>query len=117
VTSGDAVEEPLARAEDHRRDVQPQLVDQPRGQVLVHRRGPAGDRDVRLARRGARLGQRGVDPVGDEHEGRPALHRQRLARMVGQDEHRRVVGRVVAPPALPRLIPAAAARGRTCCGP
>src|SRR6202011_4439008 len=32
-------------------------------------------------------------------------HRQRLTRMVGQDENRHVVGRVLAPPAAPGLVP------------
>jgi hypothetical protein len=105
----DALEEPLARPEHQRDDVQPQLVDGPRREILVDRRAAAGDGDVGVAGGRAGPGQGRLDPIGDEGERRPALHRQRLARMVGEDEDRRVVGRVVAPPALPVEIPVAAA--------
>ena len=44
--------------------------------------------------------------------------RQRLALVVGEDEDRRVEGRVLAPPALPGIVaPRPAAGRRTCCGP
>jgi hypothetical protein len=46
-----AFEEPLAPAENDRRDVQPHLVDQAGGQVLVDRRRAAGDRDLAAAGR------------------------------------------------------------------
>jgi hypothetical protein len=45
-----------------------------------------------------------VDAVGDEVEGGAALHLERRARMVGQHEHRHVVGRVRPPPALPGIV-------------
>jgi hypothetical protein len=106
---GHALEQPLARAEHQRSDVQPQLVDQPGGQVLVDRGRAAGDRDIRVPGRHPGAVQCGHRPVGDEREGRTALHGQRLARVVGQDEHRRVVGRLLAPPASPGHIPLAAA--------
>src|SRR5207245_7412532 len=38
-------------------------------------------------------------------ERRSALHLQRLARMVSEDEDGMVEGRIVSPPALPRLVP------------
>src|SRR6185295_11323667 len=66
---------------------------------------PAGDRDVLITGRRPGLLERGLDPVGHERERRAALHRQRLARVVGEHEHRSVVGRVIAPPARPRLVP------------
>jgi hypothetical protein len=62
----DAVKQPGAVAEHHWSDVQPQLVDRSRRQVLVHRIGASGDRDIRLARSLPRLLQRRLDPVGDE---------------------------------------------------
>ena len=46
----DAVEQPLAGAQHHRHEVQPQLVDEPGREVLARDRGAAGERDVRLAR-------------------------------------------------------------------
>jgi hypothetical protein len=54
----DVVEQPLARAEHHRREVQPQLVDVPRGQVLAQGLRAARDRDVAVAGRRAGLVQR-----------------------------------------------------------
>jgi len=38
-----AVEQALSRTDDNRRDVQPQLVDQPSRQVLAHNIGSTGD--------------------------------------------------------------------------
>src|SRR5262249_54211781 len=54
--------------------------------------------------RGGRALQRPLDTVGDEVEGRAALHLERRPRMVGEDEDRTVIGRRVAPPALPALV-------------
>ena len=60
--------------------------------------------------------ERLVDALGDEVEGRAALHLERGARVVRQDEHRHMVRRVVAPPAAPRPRPARGrGRDRTCC--
>src|SRR4029077_16707194 len=42
---------------------------------------------------------------------RAALHGERLTRVVREDEHRRVVGRVIAPPAAPGLVGPRAAHG------
>src|SRR5207247_9580150 len=41
----------------------------------------------------------------DEVECRSALHLQQLARMASEDEDGMVEGRIVSPPALPRLVP------------
>ena len=101
----DAVEQPLARAEHDRDDVQVQLVEQAGGEVLVDRARAAGDRDVLVAGGRARLLERGLDPVGDEVERRAALHLERLARVVGEHVDRRVVRRVLAPPAAPLSVP------------
>ena len=72
VDVGDAVEEALAGTEDRGNDVEPQLVEQPGRQVLVDCGGTAGDRDSAIAGRLPRLGERGLDAVVDEGEGRPA---------------------------------------------
>jgi hypothetical protein len=51
------------------------------------------------------------DAFGDEVERGSALHGDRVARMMGQHEHRMVIRRHVAPPARPSLIrPGAADR-------
>jgi hypothetical protein len=103
------LERSLAGSEHDRDDVQGELVEQPGREVLAHGARAAGDRDVQVAGRGLSPLERGLDPVGDELERRAAVHRQRLARMVGQHEDRSVVGRVLAPPAGPRLVPRAVA--------
>jgi hypothetical protein len=72
---------------------------------LLHGARAAGDRDVLVAGRRPGLLQSRLDPVGHEVERRAALHRQRLARVVGEHEHGRVVGRVLAPPPAPALVP------------
>jgi hypothetical protein len=48
---GDAVQQPFAGAEDDRDEVQEQLVEQPRGEVLAHGGRAAGDLDVLFAGR------------------------------------------------------------------
>jgi hypothetical protein len=58
----DAVERPLARAEDHGHDVEPQLVDQARREDLANRRRAARDPDVAVAGRLARPVERRLDP-------------------------------------------------------
>src|SRR6185436_8365682 len=47
-----------------------------------------------------------------EVEGGPSFHLDRLTRMMGEDEHGVVVGRVVAPPARPLLVAPGAAADR-----
>ncbi len=98
------VEEPLPATEEDGHDVDGELVDESGAQVLLRRRGAAADRDVLAVRRGDGLLERALDAVGDEVEGRPALHLERRALVVGEDEHRCVERRVLAPPAPPLLV-------------
>src|ERR671938_1019445 len=104
----DAVEDPLAGAEEDRRDVERELVDDPGNEGLAHSRGATRDVYTALAGRLARLCVSGVEAAGDEVEGRPAFHLDRLVGVMGQHEHRRVVGRLGTPPATPVLVPLAA---------
>src|SRR5436189_2828119 len=106
----DAVEYPLAGSEQDRRDVQRELVDDPGNEGLAHSRGAA--RDVYAALPGplARLCVSGVEAAGDEVEGRPACHLDRLVGVTGEHKYRRVVRRLGTPPAAPVLIPLAADR-------
>src|SRR4051795_12591382 len=106
----DAVVDPLAGAEQDRRDVQRELVDDPGKEGLAHSRGAARDVYAALPGRLARLCVSGVEAAGDEVEGRPAFHLDRLMSVMGEHEHRRVVRRLPAPPATPVLIPLAADR-------
>jgi hypothetical protein len=73
----DAVEDPLAGAEQNRRDVERELVDGPGYERLAHGRGAAGDVDAAVAGGLARSRVGGVEPVGDEMERRAALHLDR----------------------------------------
>src|SRR5919198_616664 len=101
----EVVEEASAVPEQHRNDVELELVQEPRRQVLLNDLGAAPEPDVLTVRRLLRPLQRPLDPVGDEVERRTPLHLHRLARMMGEDEHVVVVWRVVSPPTLPLLIP------------
>ena len=107
----DAVEEARAAAKQHRDDVQLQLVDESGRQVLVDDVGAAADEDVLVAGGLPRLLQGGLDAIGDEGE-RRVREGQRLPLVVGEDEDRLVEGRVVTPPALPRIVAPRAAAGR-----
>src|SRR5919107_342219 len=106
----DAIEDPLAGAKQDRRDVERQLVDDPGNEGLAHGRGATRDVYAGVAGRLSRLCVSGVEAAGDEVEGRPAFHLDRLVSVMGQHEHRRVVGRLGTPPATPVLIPLAADR-------
>src|SRR5437879_2673574 len=50
------------------------------------------------------LFERGLDSVGDEVERGPSLHHHGITRVMGENEHGVVIGRVVAPPARPLLV-------------
>src|ERR671934_1835054 len=106
----DAVEDPLAGAEQDRRDVERELVDDPRNEGLAHSRGATRDVHAALAGRLTRLCVSGVEAAGDEVEGRPAFHLDRLSSVMGEQKHRRVIRRLGTPPATPVLIPLAADR-------
>src|SRR6266487_4608314 len=58
------------------------------------------------------LFERGLDSVGDEVERGPSLHLHRITRVMGEDEHGVVVGRVVTPPARPLLVAPGTTAGR-----
>src|SRR5262249_9491141 len=73
-------------------------------------RGATRDVYAALAGRLTRLCVSGVEAVGDEVEGGPAFHLDRLVGVMGEHEHRRVVRRLGTPPAPPVLIPLAADR-------
>src|SRR3954467_12468304 len=106
----DAVEDPLARAKQDRRDVERELVDDPGNEGLAHSRGAARDVHAALAGRLTRLCVSSVEAAGDEVEGRPALHLDRLSSVMGEHKDRGGVRRLGTPPAAPVLIPLAADR-------
>src|SRR3954467_10982753 len=106
----DAVEDPLAGAKQDRRDAGRELVDDAGNEGRAHRRGATRDVHAALAGRLTRLCVSSVEAAGDEVEGRPALHLDRLSSVVGEHEDRRVVRRLGTPPATPVLVPLAADR-------
>src|SRR6516162_4672478 len=80
----DAVEDPLAGAEQDRRDVERELVDDAGNEGLAHGRGATRDVYAALAGRLTRLCISGVEAVGDEVEGGPAFHLDRLVGVMGE---------------------------------
>src|SRR5206468_1388812 len=79
-----AVEHPLAGAEQDRRDVERELVDDPGNEGLAHGRGPTRDVDAALAGHLTRLCVSGVEAVRDEVEDGPAFHLDRLVGVMGE---------------------------------
>src|SRR5206468_564602 len=73
-------------------------------EVLPDRGGASADANVASAGGCLGLFQRGMDSFGDEMERRPALHRHRGTGMMGEDERRHVVRRLITPPSFPLLI-------------
>src|SRR4029453_10134165 len=84
----DAVEDPLAGPEQDRGDVERELVDDPGDERLPNGGSAARDVNAVVAGRLTRLCVGGVEAVGDEVEGRPALHLDRLTSVMGGHENR-----------------------------
>jgi hypothetical protein len=84
--------------------VEPELIDQAGGEVLLDDAGSSSEQDVLATGGLLRLFEGGSDPVGDEEEGRASIHLLGLTRVMREDEGGDVVGRIVAPPTLPRWI-------------
>src|SRR4051794_41368973 len=97
----EVVEETSTVAEQYGNDVELELVQQPRRQVLLDRLGAAPDLHVLFARGVPRPFECALDPVGDEVKRGPTLHLERIAPVMGEDEDVVVVRRGVSPPALP----------------
>src|SRR6266853_1764119 len=81
-----------------------QLVDQTCLHILPDGRDSASDADIFTAADIFRALQSSVDSLGHEMEGRPALHLNRVSRVVRQNKDWDVIGRRIAPPSLPRFI-------------
>src|SRR5438876_1310806 len=107
----DVMQEVLAGPEQDGADREMQLVDQPGLEKLSDGRHAAAEPNVAVARGGFRLLERGPNSIGNEVEYGAALHRDRRAGMMRQHEYRHMIGRLLAPPALPALVgPGAADR-------
>src|ERR1700722_13704134 len=100
----DPGEHRFALPEHDRGHSEMQFVDQPGAKILTHRLDATTDLHVATIGGLLRLIQRRLDTVGHEDEGGAAVHLDPIARMVRQHEGRRVIGWIVAPPALPALV-------------
>src|SRR6266853_1346158 len=81
-----------------------QLVDQTCLHILPDGRDSASDADIFTAADIFRALQSSVDSLGHEMERRPALHLNRVLRVVRQNKDWDMIGRRIAPPSLPRFI-------------
>src|SRR5256885_7951698 len=81
-----------------------QLANQAGAQILPDCGYPAAEADIAAARRSARLLQSDVNAFGDKAKLRTSRHPERRARVMRQYEDRRVIRRLVAPPALPAVV-------------
>src|SRR5215471_13607604 len=94
----------LPGAEQDGADGEMQLIDQRSLQVLPKCRYAAAEADIESARRGTGLLQCSVNAFGDKVKNGASRHGQRRAAVMRQHEDRSVIGRLVAPPALPAFI-------------
>src|SRR6266496_2686902 len=94
----------LPTAEQDRRDRHVHLVDEPRLEILPQRGNSSDDLDIEVARGLPGELERFLNPAGDEMKNGPAFHRDRLARVPRQHEHRRMIGRILPPPAAPLIV-------------
>src|SRR5688572_12880664 len=100
----ESVPQAHASAEQDRDHHDMHVVDEPRGKELADHGGASAEAHILtgrgLTRRFERLGRRGIDEV----EGRAALHLDRRARVMCEDEYGCVERRVRSPRALPVRI-------------
>jgi hypothetical protein len=99
------VEETCAIAQKHGHDVDIHLVNQAGLQVLLGQGGAAAQGDVFAPPRVLGPLKRCLDALGDEVEGRAALHFERIAGVMRKDEDGHVEGRILSPPAIPGTVP------------
>src|SRR6202795_3988675 len=81
-----------------------QLINQGGAQILPNSGYAATEADVAAARCSGRLLQSGVNAFGDKAELRTSRHHKRRPRVMRQYKDRRVIRRLVAPPALPAVV-------------
>ena len=80
------------------------LIDEACAKTGAEHGDSTADADVFAVRGRSGLFNRGVEAIGDEVERGTAFHQERWAGMVREDKNRRVIGRLVAPPAFPGVI-------------
>ena len=107
----DAVEQPLARAKQDRRNGDMKFVDQPLPKILPDCRRSASDADILSLGGFSSTFQRDVYPFGDEMKRRAALHVEWRASMIGEHENLGMVNGILPPPSPPALIGPGPAHG------
>src|SRR5512144_1186703 len=100
----DTSQQVFACPEEDRSDCEVEFVDEAGLQVLPDRGDSTPQANVLLARSSLRLGESRLDAVGDEVKHRAAPHGEGGPLMMGEDEDRSVVRRIVAPPAPPGVV-------------
>src|SRR5437879_9424843 len=94
----------LPGTEQDRSDCERQLVRQGGAQILPYSGYAATEADVAAARGSGRLLQSVVNAPGDKTKLRTSRHPERRPLVMRQHEDRRVIRRLVAPPALPAVV-------------
>ncbi len=106
-----AFQEGFTGTEEDRRECQVHVIDESGAKVLPEGGDAAAQPDIPAVGSVNGSIQRGVNAIGDKVEGGASGHGKRSARVVGEDENRSVVRRIVAPPSLPNVVwPGAADR-------
>src|SRR5512135_214642 len=100
----DAGPEMLPATEQDGSDGEVQLVNQGRAQILPNGGYAAAEADVTAARCSGGLLQGGVNAFGDKAKLRASRHPERRPRVMREHEDRRVIRRLIAPPALPAVV-------------
>src|SRR5438552_2034857 len=81
-----------------------QVVDETGLEILANGGDAAANADIAALGRGLGLLQRGVNPSGDKAKLRAALHPKRRSRVMRKYKDRRVIRRLLAPPAPPAVV-------------
>src|SRR5277367_3395983 len=97
-------QEAFARAEEHWGYRQIQLIDESGAKILLNSGDAASNTNVFPIRGCCGSLEGAMDSIRHEMERRSSLHRDRLARVVGQYEYRTAKRRRVSPPALPGVV-------------
>src|SRR5436853_5207200 len=93
---------PIAKQDRH--DCQMQLINQRCTQILPNRRDAASYSNVLPVRRGPGLVERRVNTISNEVKRGAAFHLERCPCVMGKHKDRRVIRRLISPPAFPTFI-------------
>src|SRR3990170_7411222 len=80
------------------------FVNKPRSHILTDRRDTSTKPNILSASSSSRTLKRGHNSVSDKIESCTALHGNWRSCVMGQNEHRHVIGRIVTPPTFPGFV-------------